>query len=53
MLRRLFSVLVSRKRPKRDAERPPVADVLARARARPDGAEHKAIVAAVRAGRDR
>jgi hypothetical protein len=53
MLRRRFSALVSRKRAKRLARRPPVADVLARARTRPGGAEHEAIVAAVRAGRDR
>lgn len=37
----------------RVAERPPVADVLARARARAGGASAEAIVAAVRAGRDR
>ena len=37
----------------RVAEHPPVADLLARARARAGGAEHAAIVAAVRAGRDR
>jgi hypothetical protein len=52
MFRRLFSVLVSRKRTERLAQRPPVADVLARARARPGGAEHDAIVAAVHSGRD-
>ena len=53
MLRSVISVLLSRKGAKRLAQRPPVADVLARARARPGGAEHEAIVAAVRAGRDR
>lgn len=37
----------------RAAERPPVADLLARARSRAGGAEHGAIAAAVRAGRDR
>ncbi len=37
----------------RVAERPPVADLLARARARAGGAQNEAIVAAVRAGRDR
>ena len=37
----------------RVAQHPPVADVLARARARAGGAEHEAIVTAVRAGRDR
>jgi antitoxin FitA len=36
----------------RVARRPSVADVLARAAARPSGAEHGAIVAAVRTGRD-
>ena len=35
------------------AERPPVADVLARAQARSGGARVEAIVEAVRAGRDR
>jgi hypothetical protein len=53
MLRRLFSVLAARKRTRRPAQSLPVADVLARAAARPGGAEHEAIVAAVRAGRDR
>lgn len=37
----------------RVAERPPVADLLLRARARAGGAPSDAIVAAVRAGRDR
>ena len=37
----------------RVAEHPPVADLLARARARAGGAQSDAIVAAVRAGRDR
>jgi plasmid stability protein len=37
----------------RVAQRPPVADVLARARSRAGGAERAAIVAAVRSGRDR
>lgn len=37
----------------RVAEHPPVADLLARARARAGGAPSAAIVAAVRAGRDR
>jgi plasmid stability protein len=37
----------------RVAERPPVADLLTRARARAGGAEREAIVSAVRAGRDR
>jgi antitoxin FitA len=37
----------------RVAERPPVADLLARARSRAGGASSDAIVAAVRAGRDR
>lgn len=37
----------------RVAERPPVADLLARARARAGGASADAIVAAVRVGRDR
>jgi antitoxin FitA len=37
----------------RVAERPPVADVLARARARAGGASAESIVAAVQAGRDR
>jgi plasmid stability protein len=37
----------------RVAERPPVAEVLARARARAGGAHSAAIVAAVRDGRDR
>lgn len=37
----------------RIAERPPVADLLARARERAGGAESEAIVGAVRAGRDR
>lgn len=37
----------------RVAARPPVADLLERARSRPGGAEHGAISAAVRAGRDR
>ena len=37
----------------RIAERPPVADVLARARARHGGARTTDIVAAVRSGRDR
>jgi plasmid stability protein len=37
----------------RVAERPPVADLLARAGARAGGASSDAIVAAVRAGRDR
>ena len=37
----------------RVAERPPVADVLARARARHGGARTTDIVAAVRSGRDR
>lgn len=35
------------------AARPPVADVLARARTRAGGADSDAIVAAVRSGRDR
>jgi hypothetical protein len=35
------------------AERPPVADLLARARARSGGADTAAIVDAVRSGRDR
>lgn len=35
------------------AERPPIADVLARARLRGSGANSEAIVAAVRSGRDR
>lgn len=37
----------------RAAQRPPVAELLARARARSGGAESPAIVAAVRAGRER
>jgi plasmid stability protein len=37
----------------RVAEHPPVADLLARARARAGGARSEAIVAAVRTGRDR
>jgi plasmid stability protein len=37
----------------RVAERPPVADVLVRARARHGGARTRDIVAAVRSGRDR
>jgi plasmid stability protein len=37
----------------RVASRPPVADLFARARARAGGAEASAVVAAVRAGRDR
>jgi len=37
----------------RVAERPPVADVLVRARARHGGAKSSDIVAAVRSGRDR
>jgi antitoxin FitA len=37
----------------RTAQRPPIADLLARARARSGGASADAIVAAVRAGRDR
>jgi antitoxin FitA len=37
----------------RVAEHPPVADLLARARARAGSARSEAIVAAVRAGRDR
>lgn len=37
----------------RVARHPPVADLLARARARAGGAESESIVAAVRAGRDR
>jgi antitoxin FitA len=37
----------------RAAERPPVAELLQRARARAGGASSRAIVAAVRAGRDR
>jgi plasmid stability protein len=37
----------------RVAQHPPVTDVLARARARAGGANAKAIVAAVREGRDR
>jgi hypothetical protein len=37
----------------RVAERPPVADVLGRARARHGGAKASDIVAAVRSGRDR
>ena len=37
----------------RVVRRPPVADLLARARARAGGADNAAIVAAVRAGRDR
>jgi antitoxin FitA len=37
----------------RVAEHPPVADVLARARARTGGASAEAVVAAVRSGRDR
>ncbi len=37
----------------RVARRPPVADLLARARARSGGADSEAIVAAIRAGRDR
>jgi hypothetical protein len=60
MLRRLISSLVLSKRAKRVAQHPPepdwvtpVGDVLTRARARPGGAEHGAIVAAMRAGRDR
>ncbi|HWI22939.1 MAG TPA: hypothetical protein VNT22_10045 [Baekduia sp.] len=37
----------------RVAERPPVADLLVRARGRSGGAQAEAIVAAVRSGRDR
>ncbi len=37
----------------RVAQRPPVADVLARARSRAGGADSAEIVAAIRAGRDR
>lgn len=37
----------------RVTQRPPVADLLARARARSGGADSAAIVAAIRAGRDR
>jgi antitoxin FitA len=37
----------------RVAERPPVADLLARARSRAGGATNDAIVAAVRSGRER
>lgn len=37
----------------RVAKHPPVADLLARARARAGGASEEAIVAAVRSGRDR
>jgi plasmid stability protein len=37
----------------RVAQRPPIADLLARARARSGGADTAAIVDAVRAGRDR
>lgn len=37
----------------RAAERPPVADLLQRARSRAGGASGKAIVSAIRAGRDR
>jgi hypothetical protein len=37
----------------RVAQRPPVADLLERARARAGGADSAAIVAAIRAGRDR
>ena len=37
----------------RVAERPPVADVLARARSRAGGANAEAVVTAVRSGRDR
>jgi antitoxin FitA len=37
----------------RAAERPPVADLLMRARARAGGAPSEAIIAAVRSGRDR
>ena len=37
----------------RAARRPPVADLLARARARSGGSDTRAIVDAVRAGRDR
>ena len=37
----------------RIAERPPVSDVLARARSRAGGVSTEAVVAAVRAGRDR
>ncbi len=37
----------------RVAERPPVADLLSRAGARAGGADHGAIVSAVRSGRDR
>lgn len=37
----------------RVAQKPPVADLLARARSRVGGASGEAIVAAVRAGRDR
>ncbi|HVR05214.1 MAG TPA: hypothetical protein VMS02_04180, partial [Solirubrobacteraceae bacterium] len=37
----------------RAARRPPVADLLARARARAGGADAGAIVAAIRSGRDR
>jgi plasmid stability protein len=37
----------------RVAQKPPVADLLARARSRAGGANGEAIVAAVRAGRDR
>jgi plasmid stability protein len=38
---------------KRVAEHPPVADLLARAQVRSGGATTKAVVAAVRSGRDR
>ena len=38
---------------KRVAEHPPVAEVLARARARSGGASAEAVVSAVRSGRDR
>jgi hypothetical protein len=37
----------------RVADHPPVADLLARARARAEGASTEAIVAATRSGRDR
>jgi plasmid stability protein len=37
----------------RSAERPPIVDLLARARSRAGGASGEAIVAAVRSGRDR
>jgi plasmid stability protein len=37
----------------RVAQKPPIADLLARARSRAGGASGKTIVAAVRAGRDR